>query len=58
MSDKQGYTLSYVFLLPGPAPWVDLGPLLGFGIITSDMEIRGGGVKLDKKLANVDEVPV
>ena len=27
---------------------MDLGPFLGFGIITSDMEIRGG-VKLDKK---------
>ena len=26
-------------------------------MITSDMKIRGGGVKLVKKIANVDEVP-
>ena len=55
--DKQGYTLFYVFLLPGHAPWVDLGPFPQFGIITSDMKIRGGGVKRVNKIANVDEVP-
>ena len=46
------------FLLPGHAPWLDLGPFPWFGIITSDMKIRGGGVKRVKKIANVDEVEV
>ena len=37
---------------------MDFGSLLGFGMITSDMGIRGGGVKHGKKLANIVEVSV
>ncbi len=46
------------FSLPAHAPWVDFGSLLGFGMITSDMGIRGWGKKHGKKLANIVEVSV
>ena len=46
------------FSLRAHAPWVDFGSLLGFGMITSDMGIGGGGVKYGNKLANIVEVSV